>query len=69
MIDQRYSMAARCPRCEQRAILTLVAARRLVAASGYRLEAFRCPDEHGWHVRYPAVEGDGGSKPQRPGRR
>ncbi|HSZ28594.1 MAG TPA: hypothetical protein VK784_02410 [Pseudonocardiaceae bacterium] len=59
MIDKRYSMAARCPCCERRAILSLVAANRLVFASRNLLESFRCPDERGWHVRYPGVEGSG----------
>lgn len=64
MTDQRYSMAARCPRCDHRAILTAAAASRLVSASGRRLESFRCPDKHGWHVRYPDIEG-GGKAPRR----
>ncbi len=59
MNDQRYSMAARCPRCDRRAILTLAAANRLVSVSRHVLESFRCPDEHGWHVRYPGIEGGG----------
>jgi hypothetical protein len=59
MIDQRYSMAPRCPRCDRRAILTLAAAHRLVSASRQLLECFRCPDEHGWHVRYPGIEDSG----------
>ncbi|MDQ3762697.1 MAG: hypothetical protein M3460_13830 [Actinomycetota bacterium] len=67
MIDQRYSLAPRCPRCDHRAILAFVAANRLVSASGHRLEFFRCPNEHGWHVRYPAIEG--GGKAHRRGRR
>ncbi|MGH3684177.1 MAG: hypothetical protein ACRDRU_30110 [Pseudonocardiaceae bacterium] len=65
MIDLRYSMAARCPRCEHRAILTSASASRLVAASGRQLQSFRCPDKHGWHVRYPSIED--GAKPHRRG--
>jgi hypothetical protein len=65
MIDLRYSLAARCPRCNYRAILTSALASRLVVASGRRLESFRCPDEQGWHVRHPGIEDDG--KPQRAG--
>lgn len=59
MIDQRYSMAARCPRCDHRAILTVDAANRLVFASRHRLESFPCPARRGWHVRYPGVENGG----------
>lgn len=59
MIDQRYSMAARCPRCDQRAILTLGAVNCLVSASRHRLASFRCPEQCGWHVRYPGIEGGG----------
>jgi hypothetical protein len=58
VIDLPYSMAPRCPRCDHRAILTLVGAKRLVVASGRQLEYFRCPDKYGWHVRHPGVEGD-----------
>jgi len=35
----------------------VTAANCLVAASGRRLQRFRCPYERGWHVRNPAVEG------------
>jgi hypothetical protein len=28
-----------------------------VAASGRRLQRFRCPSEHGWHVRHSGIEG------------
>jgi hypothetical protein len=59
MTNQRYSTAARCPRCDQRAILTLAAANRLVFVSNNLLESFRCPDKHGWHVWYPGIEGSG----------
>ncbi len=59
MIDQLYSMAARCSRCDHRAILSSAAADVLVSASGRRLASFRCPDERGWHVRYPGIEGGG----------
>ncbi len=65
MIDQCYSMAARCPRCDHRAILTVAAANRLVSASRHLLEAFPCPARHGWHVRYPGIES--GSKGHRRG--
>jgi hypothetical protein len=58
-IDQRYSMAARCPHCEHRAILTVAAANRLVSASKHRLESFACPIRHGWHLRYPGIENCG----------
>jgi hypothetical protein len=44
--------------------LTLTAANCLVAASGRRLQRFRCPYEHGWHVRHPGIEG-GGTAPRR----
>jgi hypothetical protein len=64
MIDLRYSMAARCPRCDYRAILTSASASLLVTASGHRLESFRCPDEHGWHVRQSGLE-DGGKAHRR----
>jgi hypothetical protein len=64
--DQLYSTAARCPRCENRAILTLAAANRLVVASGHRLESFRCPGERSWHVRDPSLEESSG--PRRTGR-
>ncbi len=67
MIDQRYSMAARCPGCEHRAILTMAVANRLVSASKHRLESFACPVKHGWHVRYPGIES--GVKAPRRGRR
>ncbi len=63
MIDQRYSMAARCPRCDRRATLTVAAANRLVSASRHRLESFRCPARHGWHVRHPGIE-NGGKGPR-----
>ncbi|HEX6404223.1 MAG TPA: hypothetical protein VF003_13845 [Pseudonocardiaceae bacterium] len=59
MIGLSYSMAPRCPCCDHRAILTLTAANCLVAASGRRLQRFRCPYEHGWHVRHPGIEGGG----------
>jgi hypothetical protein len=62
--DQRYSMAARCPHCEHRAILTATAANRLVSASKHQLESFPCPVRHGWHLRYPGIE-NGGKAPRR----
>lgn len=62
--DQRYSMAARCPHCEHRAILTATAANRLVSASMRQLESFPCPVRHGWHLRYSGIE-NGGKVPRR----
>ncbi|HET9255824.1 MAG TPA: hypothetical protein VFO16_11550 [Pseudonocardiaceae bacterium] len=65
MVDARYSTAPRCPRCDHRAILTFAVANRLVAASGNRLESFRCRNGRSWHVRHPDVEGGGRAERRR----
>ena len=54
--DTPYSTSPRCPHCEQRAILTHRTAEDLAARSDGRLHVFRCPEDLGWHVWYPAME-------------
>lgn len=56
MTDLPYSTAARCPRCDGRAVLTENQADRLALASGWRLEPFVCDGGNGWHVWNPSFE-------------
>jgi len=52
----RYSSAARCGFCDQRAILDRTTAEHLAAASGGRLLSFECPVGNGVHVINPVFE-------------
>jgi hypothetical protein len=61
-----YSQAARCEKCDMRALLGEETAHALVGESVGRLEMYRCPYQDGWHVWNPRDELDSAHRPRLP---
>lgn len=61
---QVYSQAARCEKCDMRAVLLEETAQALVLESLGRLAMYRCPFRDAWHVWNPRAEQNSPHRPR-----